>query len=61
MCVHAVTIYSGIHTCYVCTGFERKEKSYRNLPEALLHWRVALEVVSIYVTLQLCQNNAYWG
>lgn len=27
-------------------GFENREKVYRNIPEALLHWKVALEVVS---------------
>ena len=26
-------------------GFERREQTYKNFPEALLHWRVALEVV----------------
>ena len=27
-------------------GFENRERVYRNIPEALLHWKVALEVVS---------------
>ena len=27
-------------------GFESRERTYRNFPEALLHWKVALEVVS---------------
>ena len=26
-------------------GFENREKVYRNFPEALLHWKLALEVV----------------
>lgn len=32
----------------VLKGFEMKEKAYRNLPEALLHWKVTLEVVRVY-------------
>ena len=27
-------------------GFESCHKTYHNFPEALLHWRVAMEVVS---------------
>lgn len=28
------------------SGFEKRERTYRNFPEALLHWKVALEIVS---------------
>ena len=33
----------------VFTGFEMKEKVYRNFPEALLQWKLALEVVSVVI------------
>ena len=47
-------IYSHVHVhvhvyasvTYGATGFESRERVYRNVPEALLHWKVALEVVS---------------
>ena len=34
-------------TLVSCAGFENREKVYRNFPEALLHWKVALEVVGM--------------
>lgn len=46
-------------SCMMCAilifmeGFEKKEKSYRKLPEALLHWKVALELVSVLQLLDL--------
>ena len=38
--------YSQAYDLWYCTGFESRERVYRNYPEALLHWKVALEVVS---------------
>eukprot|EP00731_Ephydatia_muelleri_P024106 Em0016g377a len=35
-------------------GFENRERTYRNFPEALLHWKVALEV-----GLMVCENFAH--
>lgn len=34
-----------VSTTLQCTGFENRERAYRNYPEALLHWKVSLEVV----------------
>ena len=55
-------VYNGVRnlvvSCVVClvftnghifSGFESRERVYRNFPEALLHWKVALEVVSMLV------------
>ena len=40
-----VVSFQGSFTVHTYPGFENKEKAYRDLPEALLHWKVALEVV----------------
>ena len=38
---------AALYNNYVKLGFENRERTYRNFPEALLHWKVALEIVRV--------------
>ena len=49
-----VSVLMLMYTCTCTLGFENRERTYRNFPEALLHWKFALEIVStvdVYLVL----------
>ncbi len=45
--IHGVSVRSLIYS--LPAGFEVREKMYRNFPEALLQWKLSLEIVSIII------------